>query len=102
MELAHAKNIAETLQFFGTKESQGLTPTQVKEAQEKYGPNGKFCPFLKKWRIWLLNFRVVIHYSDASWARVWGEGEDGMCELGEWVANWYFALVPLQTFYCSF
>ena len=41
MELPHIKSVAETLQFFGTKEAQGLTQAQVKVAQEKYGPNGK-------------------------------------------------------------
>ncbi len=39
MELPHIKSVAETLQYFGTKESQGLTQAQVKAAQEKYGPN---------------------------------------------------------------
>jgi Ca2+ transporting ATPase len=39
MELAQVKSVAETLQFFGVKESQGLTASQVKDAQKKYGPN---------------------------------------------------------------
>ncbi|XP_038057034.1 calcium-transporting ATPase sarcoplasmic/endoplasmic reticulum type-like isoform X2 [Patiria miniata] len=39
MELAQAKGVAETLQFFNVKESQGLSQAQVKVAQEKYGPN---------------------------------------------------------------
>ena len=46
MELAHTKSVAETLQYFNVKESQGLSQAQVKAAQEKYGPNGQFLSML--------------------------------------------------------
>jgi Ca2+ transporting ATPase len=39
MEDAHAKSTEEVLSFFGTNEQTGLTPSQVKDLQAKYGPN---------------------------------------------------------------
>ena len=43
MEQSWTKNIAETFQYFDVKESVGLSTGQVKDAQDKYGPNGKLC-----------------------------------------------------------
>ena len=39
MENGHAKTYKEVLQFFGTDEDRGLSESQVKKHQEKYGPN---------------------------------------------------------------
>lgn len=39
MEHAHAKTYTEVLDFFQTDETKGLTESQVKKYQEKYGPN---------------------------------------------------------------
>lgn len=41
IENAWTKSIAETFQHFDVKEQVGLSTGQVKDAQEKYGPNGK-------------------------------------------------------------
>ena len=42
MEDAHCKSCEEVLQYFRVDEEIGLTDDQVKRAQEKYGPNGKY------------------------------------------------------------
>ncbi|XP_027194090.2 ATPase sarcoplasmic/endoplasmic reticulum Ca2+ transporting SERCA [Dermatophagoides pteronyssinus] len=39
MELAHTKTSQEVLDYFGTDRERGLSLSQVKENQEKYGPN---------------------------------------------------------------
>ena len=41
MEDGFAKTGDEVLKFFGTDESLGLTPEQIKTNQAKYGLNGK-------------------------------------------------------------
>ena len=41
IESSWTKSIAETFQHFDVKEQAGLSTGQVKDAQEKYGPNGK-------------------------------------------------------------
>ena len=40
MEDAHTKSVDEVLLTFKTDENSGLTDEQVKQSQEKYGPNG--------------------------------------------------------------
>ncbi|KFM80444.1 Calcium-transporting ATPase sarcoplasmic/endoplasmic reticulum type, partial [Stegodyphus mimosarum] len=39
MEIAHTKTREEILECFGTDPERGLSPTQVRNLQEKYGPN---------------------------------------------------------------
>ncbi|KAH7960867.1 hypothetical protein HPB49_024079 [Dermacentor silvarum] len=39
MELAHTKTTKEVLDYFGTDPERGLTESQVKKLQDKYGPN---------------------------------------------------------------
>ncbi|XP_077995727.1 calcium-transporting ATPase sarcoplasmic/endoplasmic reticulum type-like isoform X2 [Glandiceps talaboti] len=39
MEHAHAKSVAEVLQYFDVSETQGLSLREVKHRQDKYGPN---------------------------------------------------------------
>ena len=46
MELAHTKTSQEVLDYFGTDRERGLSLSQVKENQEKYGPNGMFLFFV--------------------------------------------------------
>lgn len=41
MEDAHSKTIEEVVTHFRTDETTGLDDSQVKQYQEKYGPNGK-------------------------------------------------------------
>lgn len=41
MELAHAKPYKEVLDYFGTDPERGLSESQVKKLQDKYGPNGE-------------------------------------------------------------
>lgn len=41
MEVAHAKTCEEVLDYFGTDPEQGLSEVQVRNLQEKYGPNGE-------------------------------------------------------------
>ena len=42
MEQAWARSVEETCKFFNVDESKGYSDEQVKRAQEKYGPNGKW------------------------------------------------------------
>lgn len=42
MEQAHAKTSQEVLNYFNTDKERGLTLEQVRQNQEKYGPNGMF------------------------------------------------------------
>lgn len=39
MELAHTKTTKEVVDYFGTDPERGLTESQVKKLQDKYGPN---------------------------------------------------------------
>ena len=42
MEDAHTKSVEEVFLAFRTDENSGLTDDQVKQNQEKYGPNGNY------------------------------------------------------------
>ena len=42
MEASWTKSKDEVAAFFGVDEEKGYTDDQVKKAQDKYGPNGKF------------------------------------------------------------
>lgn len=41
MDNSHASSVEEVISYFKTDENLGLTEEQVKQNQEKYGPNGK-------------------------------------------------------------
>lgn len=41
MEDAHTKSIEEVILHFKTDDNSGLSDEQIKQYQEKYGPNGK-------------------------------------------------------------
>ena len=43
MDLAWTKSKEEILKYFEVDEDKGLSDSQVKRYQEKYGPNGKPC-----------------------------------------------------------
>lgn len=42
MEMPFTKSVEEVIRHFGVDVDYGYTEEQVDEAQEKYGPNGKF------------------------------------------------------------
>ncbi len=42
MDDAHTKSNEEIINYFKTDENTGLDDEQIRRAQEKYGPNGKF------------------------------------------------------------
>ena len=41
MDLAWTKSTDEVLKYFDVQEDNGLSDSQIKRNQEKYGPNGK-------------------------------------------------------------
>lgn len=45
MDLAWTKSKDEVLKYFEVDEERGLSDSQVKRYQEKYGPNGKHPEF---------------------------------------------------------
>ena len=45
MDDAHTKTTDEVVFYFKTDETSGLSDDQVKQSQEKYGPNGKSLIF---------------------------------------------------------
>ena len=42
MDLAHTKSVEQVFEHFGVNESTGLSLSEVKLSQEKYGPNGEW------------------------------------------------------------
>lgn len=49
MELAHTKTTKEVVDYFGTDPERGLTESQVKKLQDKYGPNGERRRGPRRW-----------------------------------------------------
>lgn len=46
MEDGHSRTVEDVTGFFGTDPEKGLTASQVKSNQEKYGPNGELIFFI--------------------------------------------------------
>lgn len=46
MELAHTKSADECLRHFGVDPEKGYSESDVKRAQDKYGPNGNYLSIL--------------------------------------------------------
>ena len=41
MELPHTKSVEEVLDYFSVKETEGLSPDEVEQQRQKFGPNGE-------------------------------------------------------------
>lgn len=60
MELAHTKTSQEVLNFYNTDNERGLSLEQVRQNQEKYGPNGTVITYIYCALFLMKNF--LIHF----------------------------------------
>ena len=60
MDLAWTKSTDEVLKYFDVQEDNGLSDSQIKRNQEKYGPNGKCLKIITNISRGLTNILFVI------------------------------------------